>query len=202
MAALVELSATNRMVSHLRRMENKMNAPTDKHLEKAQLVINAAIPNKNGCLEFFGLRGNAKKRYVDVFVDKKIYKAHRLIAHVKLGLDLNDRTTLTCHKCDNPKCVNADHLFLGTFADNMRDMSKKKRCGYQKNPEIILRGSRLSYAKINEETARQIKHLIKEQIKCTEIARRLGISLCIVYGIKQNHSWKHVQLDESKKESV
>lgn len=40
---------------------------------------------------------------------------------------------LVCHRCDNPPCVNPDHLFLGTYKDNYDDMARKGR-GYQHPP--------------------------------------------------------------------
>jgi hypothetical protein len=63
--------------------------------------------------------------YGQVFVNKKTISAHKFSYEtykepVKSGI-------LVLHSCDNPSCVNPEHLFLGTQSDNMFDMYKKKR---------------------------------------------------------------------------
>lgn len=65
---------------------------------------------------------------------KRTEYAHRMAWTIAKGPIPNGM--FVCHKCDNPRCVNPDHLFLGTSQDNMQDMSSKGRWGnqYSENP--------------------------------------------------------------------
>lgn len=65
------------------------------------------------------------KGYGQFWGQDKMIGAHRYSWILKKGSIPNDLCVL--HKCDNPPCVNPDHLFLGTQSDNMKDMAQKGR---------------------------------------------------------------------------
>lgn len=88
-----------------------------------QLWDNCKI-NSGGCLEFLGRRD--EKGYGRVMWEGKNDRAHRLVFEALNGIKLKTKEYI-CHKCDNPSCINIDHLFLGDQTINMRDMAAKKR---------------------------------------------------------------------------
>jgi len=82
------------------------------------------IVANNGCWEWTGCLD--KKGYGQFYYKGKHRRAHRVSWALKYG-EIPPSELFACHKCDNPKCVNPDHLFLGTQSDNMKDMSRKGR---------------------------------------------------------------------------
>lgn len=92
---------------------------------------------------------------------------------------------LVCHSCDNPKCVNPNHLFLGTYADNVNDMMAKGR-----NPDK--RGERHHLAKLTNKDVQEIRQLAAQGISKAEIAKRKGIDQSTVSRIVNHKRWLHI----------
>lgn len=78
--------------------------------------------NSNDCLEWnYSLDSGG---YATLKYKGKTYRAHRAIFEIKNG-PIGNLHVL--HKCDNRKCLNIEHLFLGTNLDNVKDMMSKNR---------------------------------------------------------------------------
>ncbi len=109
-----------------------------------------------------------------------------------------------CHICDNPRCVNPKHLFLGTQLDNMRDASKKGRTvgvgkratgdqhGSRTKPESRPRGSRHWKAKLTEKDVVQIRSYLNQGCLPQDIAVFMKVCKATISHIKCGRIWRHV----------
>lgn len=116
----------------------------------------------------------------------KVMLAHRLSWEIHNGPIPHGLFVL--HKCDNPPCVNPDHLFLGTQADNMADMDSKNRRFVPR-----LQGEQTGrVAKLTNAQAREVYDRLRRGERGSSIARRFNVSHCIVSNIKRGKTWKGV----------
>lgn len=105
-----------------------------------------------------------------------------------------------CHRCDNPACVNPEHLFAGTQADNMRDMVKKGRREYtgkadfrQRRPEMIHKGIDNGNAKLTEEDVRLIRERYAAgNITQAALAAEYGVHPTAISQIIRRVGWQHI----------
>lgn len=97
------------------------------------------------------------------------------------------------HMCDNRKCVNPGHLFLGSIADNMRDKVGKNRQA---------KGSTIGSSVLNEEMVYEIRRKRLNGKTYKELMAETGVTFQMIRMICKNKQWKHVPLGKECSEYV
>lgn len=156
-------------------------------------------------------------------VGKKIEYAHRVSYSIANGVSLSwegySAKSSVCHRCDNPRCVNPAHLFLGTHTDNMSDCVSKGRKnaptgdrhgsrakphtrargashGTRTHPESVRRGDDNGNSKLTEILARLIKERYASGTATQKaIAAEFGIDHSTVSAIVRGRIWRHVTIE-------
>lgn len=134
----------------------------------------------NGCWEWTG-SGNGKG-YGQIRIDFKLEYAHRVSWQIKNG-PVPDGMYV-CHACDNRKCVNPSHLWLGSQSENLKDMVDKGRRQY--DPE------KMPKTKLTPLQVRKIRSLLAEGMKPREISKMFEVSKDTVWNIKVGKTWSHI----------
>lgn len=96
-----------------------------------------------------------------------------------------------CHSCDNPPCVNPAHLWIGTKADNSKDMHAKGRAA---STAGRIRGERNPHVKLTESQVRSIRRKCAEKATThSAIAAEFGVSSTTISAIARGIIWGHLK---------
>lgn len=138
------------------------------------------VEKTEGCWNWKGakhVKGYGAFRY-----NNRMGRAHRASYEMFCG-PIPDGM-LVLHKCDNPSCVNPDHLFLGTNSDNMADKVAKGR-----EAHVGVKGVAHPRAKLTEEQVTAIRVL---SAPITHIAAAYGVSPTTIHDIRTRKRWSHI----------
>lgn len=117
--------------------------------------------------------------------------AHRWLWEHLYG-EIDNRWLFVCHHCDNPCCVNPDHLFLGTPKDNMQDMIRKERQSKPRNLTSGQIGSKHHSAKLTEFQIPTIRMLRLKGMSFRKIAKIYEVNNRSIEHICKRTGWAHV----------
>lgn len=147
---------------------------------KERLLAKIVI-DSGGCWKWTA--GAFDSGYGAISVGGKMRKAHRVayeafVGTIPLGM-------CVCHRCDTPCCINPDHLFLGSHADNTADMLAKERHGLAKltAQQVVVVRQFLS------------RHKPRPGVRAGPVpflARWFGVSMETIRAARSRRTWRHV----------
>ena len=141
---------------------------------------------EDGCWEWLGCCHH-QWGYGSLNVGGKYMAAHRYSWELYFGKI--PEGWLICHKCDNPSCVNPEHLFLGTNKDNSDDKIKKGR-----NASSV--GENNGRSILTEDSVRQIFDLYKNRnYSHMKLGKMFNVHSTTIGHILQRKLWGHVELE-------
>lgn len=142
----------------------------------------AKVDPTGECWEWMAHRNN--HGYGQFTVQKGVfYTAHNVsyaLTHGPIPAGMN-----ICHRCDNPPCVNPDHLFIGTQSDNAHDMFAKGRA-------IRTRGTDRHNAVLTEDVVRAIRNAGRYRGLIKDLSSEYGVSTTTIRAVRTGKKWRHV----------
>lgn len=145
-----------------------------------------------GCWNWTGSTNDGYGMIGERTSDRKItHKTHRLSWELVKGTIPEGLQVL--HRCDNRRCVNPEHLFLGTLRDNMADMVAKNRQarGAKVIPHNLAVGTRQPGAKLKEADIPIIREALAKGVTCKALAGAFGVCAMTIQKVRNGTGWRH-----------
>ena len=145
---------------------------------------------ENGCDEWTGAQ-DLKRGYGKVWVPElhKLARVTRVAYAIAFGPFPQELDV--CHHCDNPRCVNPKHLFLGTASDNLKDCSRKGRLGGICTPERNGWSKGVGF-KLSEQDVLRIRSLVASGVSRQAVAEQYRVGKYTIRDIVQRRTWKFI----------
>src|SRR3972149_12256458 len=157
---------------------------SEKHKEKFWSYIRKSPSDE--CWEWVGAKTPLGYGHLSI-KRKKVY-AHRIAFFLANGYLPAGLCVL--HKCDNPGCVNPNHLWLGTYKDNTHDMFEKGRGN--RTGKLVRKPFRGQAKKLTLEQAREIRAAYIPNRNVSDLAKKYGVSKSLICRIAKGKTWKEV----------
>lgn len=146
----------------------------------------AKVRKDSDCWAWTGCKNN--RGYGMLYVHGRHVLAHRVAFELHRGPI--PEGLFCCHTCDNRACVNPDHLFLGTNADNMQDCARKGRLNVQR-PEMIRSGEHHPMARLTFAEVLEMRKLYSTgDFTQKALARMFGVSTSQANNILKGRHWR------------
>lgn len=127
-----------------------------------------------------------KHSYANGYRNKKQYKLHRIIYADKIGVDIENLTDIVRHTCDNPRCINPEHLIGGTYKDNYQDMIERHR-------DNVPKGERHYRSTLTPEIIEEIKNTyipFNRKYGGVALAKKYNVTNSAISDIITGKNWK------------
>ena len=155
----------------------------EEAVQRSDLTDRIKIDEDTGCWVWLGAKTQRGYGQIGRKIEGKqtIIMAHRASYAAFKGVIPTGINV--CHECDNPPCINPDHLFLGTQADNLQDAAHKGRIerGSQKHNAVLIEGQVL-----------KIKHALANGVSQAQLAQDYSVSPNVIFRINAGMTWKHL----------
>lgn len=155
----------------------------------ASKLLSKTKPASGGCLEFTGyIQSNG---YGKAVINRKHDYVHRHAYRLLKG-EIHDGADV-CHKCDNRKCINPAHLFIGSRLENMRDAQVKGRISSgERHSKTVPKGEDHYLAKLTEAKVRVIREVSGKVVSNKELAEMFGVDDSLIRLVVRRKIWGHI----------
>lgn len=143
---------------------------------------NVDIRGRDECWPWLAGKNPQRDNYGRFWINRVEYRTNRMAYWLHYKIDPGPEDA--CHTCDNPPCCNPAHLFKGTRAANLADMTKKQRRVY---------GERHGISKLTDDQVAEIKRrYVPRKVSMYKLAAEYGVSEMTVNNIIHGKIWRHV----------